>query len=190
MTDPSHLSTEYPVEHQIDLALASGAALKILCFSDREMRWIFSYNYRGDQRRPGDPPDVVNEVRLTAEYASGLLAPTFVLSMHVVIPSRLGQQFFVGMDISPGAKTYLEFHYHRDDTNGTDRDWEYRLIAIQKGAREQVLLGEKGASILVKQIEFPFPIPDRVEIRDRIRVPFRLDSGEISYFELPARTHR
>ena len=175
-----------PLEHAIDLVLASGAGLKILYFSDREMRWIFSYDYRGE-RRPGEMPDLVNEVRLTAEYAEGLLASALVLSMHVVIPARLGQQFFAGVDISPGAKTYLEFHYQRDDNAIISP--EYRLIAIQKGAREQVLLGDQKAS-LVKQIEFPFPIPDRLPAGPRVRVPFRLNDDEISHFELPARTLR
>jgi hypothetical protein len=175
-----------PLEHAIDLVLASRARLKILYFSDREMRWIFSYDYRGE-RRPGEMPDLVNDVQLTAEYAEGLLAPALVLSMHVVIPARLGQQFFAGVDISPGAKTYLEFHYQRDDN--TIVSPEYRLIAIQKGARAQVLLGDRKAS-LVRQIEFPFPVPDRIEIHDRLRVPFRLDDGTISHFELPVRTLR
>ena len=117
-----------PIEHQIDLRLASGADLKILYFSDREMRWIFSYSYRGE-RRPGEQPDVVNQVRLTAEYIEGLLAPSFVLSMHVVIPSRLGQSYFAGVDISPGGKTYLEFTYrlYRESPDAT----AYRLAEIK-----------------------------------------------------------
>jgi hypothetical protein len=103
------------IEHEIKLDLASGARLTILYFSDRALRWIFSYNYVGT-KDPGAAPEVVNEVRLTADYDDGLLAAQILLSMHVVIPSRLGQEFFAGMDISPGAKTYLEFSYERIPT--------------------------------------------------------------------------
>ncbi len=176
-----------PIEHQIDLVLASGAGLKILYFSDHEMRWIFSYNYRGE-RRPGETPDVVNEIRLTAEYNEGRLATNFVLSMHVVIPARLGQQFFAGVDISPGAKTYLEFHYTQCK-NAALKVIDYRLVEICKGARDRVRLDINEPAI-VRPIEFPFPVPDRMELRDRVSVPFRLDNGEISQFELPARTLR
>lgn len=176
-----------PIEHQIDLRLASGASLKVLYFSDREMRMIFSYDYIGE-KKPGADPDLVNQVRLAADYAEGLLASSFTLSMHVVVPERLGKSFFAGVDISPGAKTYLEFHYRRDDNAIVSR--EYRLTAIQKGAREQVLLGDQRAS-LVRQIEFPFPVPDRLPADGNyVRVPFRLNNGEISHFDLPTRTLR
>ena len=74
------------------------------------LRWIFSYHYVGE-KKPGETPAVINQVQLTADYAAGLLAPAFMLSMHVIIPGRLGQRYFVGVDISPGAKTYLEFSY-------------------------------------------------------------------------------
>jgi hypothetical protein len=175
------------IEHQIDLKLASGADLKILYFSDREMRWIFSYNYRGD-RKPGETPDIVNEVRLTAEYADGILTPMIVLSMHVVIPARLGQQFVAGVDVSPGAKTYLEFHYEKR-IYAARKVIEYRLVEICKGARERVKIDADEPAI-VRPIAFPFPIPEGMELRDLVSVPFRLDNGEIAHFDLPARTLR
>ncbi len=182
--------TRDPIEHEIQLALASGAPLTLLYFSDREQRWIFAYHYRGERGRPGDPPDVVNEIRLTAEYTEGLLAPSFVLSMHVIIPSRLGQSYFAEVDISAGAKTYLEFTYrlYRESPSTT----AYRLVEICKGAHERVRLDPNDAARgqAVRQIEFPFPIPDRIEVEGHVRVPFRLDSGEISHFDLPTRTRR
>lgn len=176
-----------PIEHEIDLRLASGAHLKLLCFSDREHRWIFSYNYVGE-KKPGTDPEIVNKVRLTTNYESGLLVSQFVLSMHVVVPSRLGQQFFVGVDISPGAKTYLEFTYERERTPETGDS--YRLVEICKNARERVRL-DAVAPALVKPIEFPFPVPDRVPVEfGNLNVPFRTNTGGIAYFELPARTLR
>ncbi len=171
-----------PLQHEIRLDLSTGAKLTILYFSDRELRWLFAYNYIG-KKDPGTAPEVVNDVKLTADYADGLLAKTLVLTMHVIIPSRLGREFFAGMDISPGAKTYLEFTYELAGES-------YRLVEICKGARDRVRVD--GASpALVKPIEFPFPIPDRLPIEyGSVRVPFRTNDGLVAHFTLPTRTLR
>lgn len=184
------MSHHDPLEHEIDLKLASGAALKLLCFSDREQRWIFSYDYVGEND-PGTAPEVVNKVRLTANYESGLLTSQIVLSMHVVIPSRLGQSFFAGVDISPGAKTYLEFIYSAPISHVDNRVGDaFRLVEICKGARDRVSLTDTGPGI-VRPIEFPFPVPDRLPIEyGELRVPFRTNKGDLAYFELPTRTLR
>ena len=174
--------TDDLIQHEIDLKLASGAHLTLLYFSDRELRWIFSYDYSGEKDL-GTAPEVVNKVRLVANYEAGLLTSQIVLSMHVIIPARLGQQFFAGVDISPGAKTYLEFTYDRVGD-------EFRLVEICKGARERVRLADTLPAI-VRPIEFPFPIPDRVPIEfGTIRVPFRTNQGNVAHFEMPTRTHR
>ena len=174
--------THDSLEHEVTLALASGATLKLLYFSDREHRWIFSYDYFGENHlRPA--PEVVNKTRLTANYEAGLLARQLVLSMHVIVPERLGQKFFAGVDISPGAKTYLEFTYERDATN-------YRLVEICKGARERVRLADVEPA-LVKPIEFPFPVPDQIVVDYGVlRVPFRTNAGSLAHFELPESTLR
>lgn len=186
-----------PIEHEIKLELASGARLTLLYFSDRELRWLFSYDYIGE-KDPGAAPEVVNKVKLTADYADGLLATQIVLSMHVIIPERLGQQFFAGMDISPGAKTYLEFTYERrvvepgrEGGSSLDRvDTEFRLIEICKGAKDRVRVADV-APALVRPIEFPFPVPDRIPAEyGWYRMPFRTNHGDIANFELPTKTHR
>ena len=174
--------TEDPLQHEIDLKLSSGARLSLLYFSDRDLRWIFSYDYVGDKHL-SPAPEVVNEVRLVANYEAGVLTPQLVLSMHVIIPNRLGKKFFVGMDISPGAKTYLEFTYARDGD-------VYHLVEICKGTRERVRLADIEPAIM-KPIEFPFPIPDRVPVDlGRLYVPFRTNAGTTAHFVLPTRTRR
>jgi hypothetical protein len=175
-----------PLEHAIKLDLASGAHLTILYFSDREMRWIFKHHYIGN-KKPGARPDIANDVQLVANYTDGILAPTLVLSMHVVVPSRLGQQFFVGVDISPGANTYLEFTYGRTPpVTGT----AYRLAEISKGARERVCLDNLEPA-LVKPINFPFPIPNQLAvIFGRVSFPFLGNDGVIDHFDLPTSTLR
>lgn len=180
--------TADPMQHEITFKLATGANLKLLYFSDRELRWIFSYDYVGE-KAPGATPEVVNKVQLTANYEAGILTAQLVLSMHVVIPVRLGQQFFAGVDISPGAKTYLEFHYTKCK-NAADKIVDYRLVEICKGARECVSLDVNEPAI-VRPIEFPFPVPDRIAVEfGAIHVPFLTNQGVIAHFDLPTRTHR
>ena len=175
-------ASEDQLQHEITVTLASGAKLTLLYFSDRELRWIFSYDYIGE-KVPGAAPDVVNKTRLVANYEAGLLTSQLVLSMHVVIPARLGQQFFAGVDISPGAKTYLEFTYERFDE-------AFRLVEIGKGARASVRLTDVDPAI-VRPIEFPFPVSDRIAIEfGAIHVPFLTNQGDIAHFDLPTRTHR
>ena len=178
------------LQHEIDLKLASGARLTLLYFSDREQRWIFSYDYVGE-KDPGTAPEVVNQVKLVANYEAGLLTSQIVLSMHVVIPARLGQEFFAGVDISPGAKTYLEFTYQAPISDLDNRVGDaFRLVEICKGARDRVHLTNTEPAI-VRPIEFPFPIPDRLPIEHgRVRVPFRTNQGDVAHFDLPAGTLR
>jgi hypothetical protein len=172
-----------PFEHEIRVLVANGASLKILYFSDREQRLIFSYRYVGE-KKPGQQPDIVNDVQLTANYECGILASPLVLSMHVIFPERLGQRYWAGVDISPGAKTYLEFTYER-------RPAEYRLVEISKGASQRVKLDEHTRLGLIRQVQFPFPVLDRVPLEmDRFRLPFLTNSGEIADFDPPERTLR
>lgn len=182
------MPTTDPMQHEIMLKVASGASLKLLYFSDRELRWIFSYDYIGE-KAPGAAPEVVNKVQLVANYEAGHLAEQLVLSMHVIIPARLGQQFFAGVDISPGAKTYLEFHYTKCK-NAARKIVDYRLVEICKGACERVALDVNEPAI-VRPIEFPFPVPDRIAIEfGSIHVPFLTNQGSIAHFDLPLRTYR
>ncbi len=92
-------------------------------------------------------------------------------------------EFLAGLDISPGAKTYLEFSYTRIDD-------EYRLIEICKGARDRVQIRHDLAPALARPIDFPFPVPDRIPMAGCVQMPFRLNNGDIAHFDLPERTLR
>lgn len=181
-TAPTHrpsITAKAPLEHKISLDLCSGARLAVHYFSDHEARWIFAYDYAGT-------PDIVNETRLVANYTAGLLDQELVLTMHVIVPARLGQEFYVGVDISPGAKTYLTFRYGCSvlvpDT--------YTLVEICKGVHDRVRLDETEPG-LVRPIEFPFPVPDRLYFEhDKLHVPFLTNAGSINYFDLPRSTLR
>lgn len=163
------------LQHEITLRLSSGAHLRIIYFTDRELRWIFSYDYVDHE--------IVNDVRLLANYTNGILASPLVLSMRIVIPRRTGHEFFAGLDISPGGKTYLEFSYERSPVI-------YRLTEIRKGARARVRL-DAAEPAIIRPIAFPFPVPDSIPIEiGWIRVPFRTNTGDIEHFNLPERTSR
>lgn len=177
------------LEHEIHLPQADGGDLRILIFSDREMRWIFHHHY-ASKKLPGRAPDVLCDVDLIAEYRDGRLHEPVVLTMHVVLPCRLGQKFFAGVDISPSAKTFLEFHYARQSST------VFHLVKICKGARERVVISDQTPA-LASPIDFPFPIPDVVHPQgdatggvDVLRFPFRASDDVLHYFEVPLHTRR
>lgn len=181
--------TQDPLEHEITLRLATGADLKLIYFSDRALRWVFSYDYVGEKADAA--PDVVNTTGLVANYEEGFLDAQLMLSMHVVVPARLWRQFFAGVDISPGEMTYLEFTYQAPISSLDNHVGDaYRLVEIRKGTQDRVRLDGINPA-LAKSIEFPFPIPDRIPIEyGAVRVPFLTNAGLVAHFDLPTRTIR
>lgn len=90
-----------------------------------------------------------NQLRIRADYQDGRLRDKIEVSMTVIFPRRLGQQFFLGMDISPGAKTPLSFIYTR---SGDD----FELTRFERGMRAIDLTKQPEA--LVFPQDFPFPV--------------------------------
>lgn len=159
------------------------AKLTMKVFADGEGgiggRWIFYYLYR---RREDRDVLVVNETTLIVEYVA-CVASAVSLAMHVIFPSRLGQQYLYGIDVSPGAKTYLEFNYVLDGER-------FRLDEIVKGASTRLRLDD---AALMQSVNFPWPVPDSILLdRDfgRYRVPYMRTNGELCAFEFPRTLHR
>jgi len=170
------------VEHRIDLALASGAKLTLRLFSDTEQSWEFSYRYR---RVEEHNVTLVNDVRLLVRYLNGRVDTTrdtvtrcFPVSlwMHIIIPERLGKQYLYGMDISPGAKTFITFDYDFMPDSDT-----LQLREMTVGAGKQINFDDvQDRQALVQQINFPFPVPDRIDrLYTGYRVPFLANAGDI-----------
>lgn len=68
-------------------------------------------------------PTVVDQ-RIVAEYANGELDKLHT-SFNIINPHKMGKEFFVGIDVSPGAKMYFEIEYVRNEKGFiVDRIWK------------------------------------------------------------------
>jgi hypothetical protein len=177
-----------PLVYQISLLLANQSHLEMILFSHRHQRWIMTYNYRQyPEGQTHGQPDLVNEIKLVVEYLDGVVA-SVGLSMHVIFPNRLGQVYAYGADISPGAKTFLQFHYEKAVLTESSHFF-FRLIGLEIGCGKKFDLrpsttGQAGG--LIKPVNFPFPVLDRIE-KDcgQFKIPFLDNNQEIRHFEFP-----
>ena len=146
------------------------AEVQFLVFSLAEGRWIFRHVYR--ERGDGRRVLTYNEVKLVVDYADGIVSG-IELTMRVVFPERLGRVSYLGVDVSPGAKTFLEFSYEPEPTavasttgSGVGRGrvvdpaagaTAYRLSRISAGVSRSAEV-RPGAS----DVDSPFPVLARV----------------------------
>lgn len=186
-----------------NLRLDSGAWLKLLVFSMQEQTWVFTYRYRKFNPENDRQVDVVNDYRLVVPYLNTTLNFTqperlepnrVTLSMNVILPQRLGQVYYVGVDISPGAKTFIQFHYEpvsepviEDKSQPPLGGQVLRLVEMEVGATKRIRLNEQKPA-LMKPIDFPFQVLDRLVPRFGVYyVPFLDEDGKEQHFEFPAR---
>lgn len=168
-----------PLSHDVVLALPDDAEVRIMVTGE-EHRWIFRHVLRVCVDRE---LRLYCETKLVVDWARGVLADKLVLSMHVVLPEKLGQAFVAGVDVSEGAKTYLEWTY----AAAGDR---FRLRELCRGANDRHSFEQEPG--LVRAMPLPFPVLDVIEDEGRsYRVPFRKDeAGNLGYFTFPRTTLR
>lgn len=174
-------------EHEFHFCLGSDVDVRMLIFSMHEQTRIYSHRYtRGNE--DGRTVDAVNDLKLVVPYRHGRVDGTITLSMHIILPHRLGQEYLYGADISPGAKTYIEFDYLRVDPTAVLGEW--RLDEVRVGAFKKFRF-DQGPG-LFKPVEFPFPVLDRVKPQGRmLEFPVLLEEpGKVGYIEVPIVTIR
>jgi hypothetical protein len=174
-----------PTDYRFDLSLDTGAKLAILVFNEHgetEVRWLYSYRFMHKEDGELHVPKALIEYRLVVSYSNGQLRDEIELNMHVIIPERLGKKYVAGLDISPGAKTYLSFLYRRQEPK------LFLLAAVGKGGRAPVEV--PNADGLVKQTDLPFVLADRLERQGQYRVPFHSEGDEIEHFYFPESVKR
>jgi hypothetical protein len=144
---------------RVQLDLECGACLTMYLHPWNQYGWKFEHNYRRDNPdHPRGAPEILCDWSCRLMYDNGTLRPNVDISMWIVIPERLGQVYAYGMDVSPGAKTFLEFGYELQP------EGHFSLVTIQKGAGPKIKLADLVAGGgLVRPTEFPFPVPDRIE---------------------------
>lgn len=169
----------------LEQRLESGAELRIFILESGEIKLIFKYKYRQREDSPRAKPTLINETMLEVNYLNGWLTDC-LLSMDIIVPALLGKRFFVGMDISPGAKTYIEYTYKF--AAGI-----LRVTTVQVGAQQKIVLKEPDEDEVLQQLtQPPFPLFNWIHLSKNgtLKIPFLHDSGEIRFFEFKSNISR
>ena len=158
-----------------------GARVELLIHPELEAVLFMKHRYA---EKTGRKVKLVNELMLTARYENkSKLLESISLDMYIIVPERLGQRFLYGMDISPGAKTFIEFSYALRLREGLS----YQLSEITVGSKK-VNLSSNDDKQLVIPMDFLFPVPDVIHCIDELyyRVPFFPDdSGDTGNLTFP-----
>ena len=173
--------SELDLEQTMDFRLEDGIRLRLLQHSMAESKRIYEYTYR-HKTPDGRNVDVYNEWKLTVPYTNGIVGDKIELSMHIVLPERLGKEFAWGVDISPGAKTYVEFDYRRVNPDEVLSPW--RLDEVRVGSRKTYRF-DVGPG-LIRPVEFPFPVPDLISVEhNAVAFPVLLKNDTLGEVDLP-----
>jgi hypothetical protein len=182
-------SLMHDISYEVGWLLANGSWVKMLIFDRRQQRWIFEYDYReypvGVVR---GRPDLVNEVCFVVDYFDGLVI-SCALTMHVIFPARLGKVYAYGVDISPNAKTYFQFHYQRQVPPDQEDEFFFQLVELEIGCGKVIDLRPKTTpqdGALIVPVEFPFPVCDRIAAEyGQFKVPFFDNERTEQHFVFP-----
>jgi hypothetical protein len=171
-----------PKCYVLEQTLDSGANLRILIFESGEIKLIFKYKYCERPAR-GTQPTLINESVLEVSYLNGFISDC-LLSMNIIVPPLLGKQFAWGVDISPGAKTYLEFEYKF--SGGA-----LCMTSVQIGAQRKIELNEPSDIDQFRHlIPSLFPLNEIIPLNYLSDYTFRAwflhESGEKRSFEFMA----
>jgi|SRR3989338_10199941 len=162
--------------YKINLRLENEARLEMILFSTKEHRWIFRHHYTSPVKERGEKPEIVNDTTLAVNYDKGI-AEGINLFMNIVFPHRRGQTYWAGLDISKNSLVGVEFKYEKQGRL-------FRMIQADAGIYGKLELDKLQAG-LMKPVEFPFPLKDKVELEGEYRVPFLKNDGEIAFFSFP-----
>lgn len=149
---------EQAVSRRITLDLDNGATLEILLHPWDEQTWIFTYRF---EAREAHDTRLLCDWKCILRYCQGRLIPSVGVTMHVIIPELLGQQHYLGVDISPGAKTFLQMEYEHDREGAP-----LLLQSITKGVNTKVEIPQgsrEGLPMISVELPWPLVITDRIE---------------------------
>jgi hypothetical protein len=170
---------------ELNFELPNDIRLEILFFlRELETKMIYSYLYRENSKDARIGITFANDITLTVKYINGH-SQEFDLSMNMTNASKLGQKYFAGVDISPGAKLYVEFYYERRMLDGIDC---FQMKTVRVGARKVIDLDKLSGDLPMKIGKFPFPLNDRVTMaydgkHGPFQVPILNNEGKIINIE-------
>lgn len=174
-------------EYVIPLTLANGSELEIKIFDDDSQSFILSYHYTNGQR---SAISLTNRYRLVVGYKNGVVHDC-ELMMDIAFPKKRGQRYKYGMDLSKDSRFIVILRYEKAKSRKGKAI--FNLV-------HQEINGEKteDASITMtsKQIYFPFPIYDLLEVSDvgLFKVPFSFscpgNTLDVRHFDFPESIRR
>lgn len=146
--------------------------LSMLMHSHKEYRFFWEYHFvkRQDDKRFGEPI-FSNKLQIMADYEKGKIS-NLELRMDLTNIKKRGVKYAWGLDISPDSKLFLEFRYKKHP-----KGW--RLDEILKSCQsiwKYTLPQDKMGTEVVELIDFPFPVPDLLETKGGLYMPYtRMD---------------
>jgi len=151
--------------------------LKISCFMEEDsIRHFYTHYYFEEEKdNPVKRRDVfyINEQELYVRYEKGVLEECR-LSMDVILPERRGKKEKYGIDISEKSRLSFQLYYEVEKTKIPEKEQnrmksyidgnlvELVLARIGVGSKEHNLKENEGKDAIVKQIELPFRVLDRI----------------------------
>lgn len=164
-------------QYKIELPWGDEAVLNIHLFNSSEHRWKFKHRYTESGEKIGEPK-IVNNLSLLVDYLDGV-SQECELNMDIIRPENRGKVFFAGVDISPNSHIILGITYEKQESG------IYLMTKVDMGRHGVInLKNEKGG--LIKAVDFPFPVKDRIENESGFYyVPFLERTGRESSFRFP-----
>ncbi|MEK7103092.1 MAG: hypothetical protein AAB870_01965 [Patescibacteria group bacterium] len=177
ITKSVFLTEELSGEYKLRFDLKNDIELEICMFSWREMRWFFSYSQIiKDTTKVGAKPDFVNKIKLNVDYIDGI-AQKIDVSMEMIWPERRGQRSYLGVDISPGSKLFIELSYSKMK-EGEGEYFKLLTMEATPGGSIDISKIEPNTQELglMNAVELPFVISTRIPLEYGVyNIPF-LDS--------------
>lgn len=167
-------------EYQLRFALENGTDVCVLVFENFSQSHFYTYRYL--LLDEDEDVEVVNEFELIVGYKAGL-ADSCKMSMNIVFPKRRGQENRYGLDLSKNSKLFLSFEYEKEaneifKADGNNEGLIFRLKEVGVGHKLHDV-GKEGENALIKQHDFPFPVPDVIKMEfGRFEVPFLFRDGD------------
>lgn len=163
----------FDTSYRVPFDLGNGLKVDTLFFNRNETKLIYGSTFTDSVHGPGirriAKPSLVCEFSCIASYELGILKE-FKIFVHVTIPERLGKVYAWGVDISPGAKTFVEFNYKIV----VDEECRINLLKlefVQVGSQPKIYLDDLEG--IMQPVNFPYPIENDLKVEfGKVNVPF------------------
>jgi len=168
-----------PTEYRCLFHLENGFAVEQILFSHKEYLWLLTYQSVIKDAKNARKYLLVNRMMIRVNYKDGVM-DAFGIDMDIINHANRGKKFFVGVDVSPKSRIFLELKY------GLSEDAKEWILSEMRKGSEIITLGEVGSDLPTRFIETPFPMSDRFAIEGGyLAVPFLSREGKIESMHIP-----